>query len=133
MDDVWKWMGGVNAPIKITLGCVSILMLVCMLSYLSRPAALNAELRDLVRQAAQLHEQSLQDGDAALGLQHSTQALTYIGFARRLAADAVIEHQTSIKIQELEALVKKTQAGFVARISSREATISAIAAGYAKL
>ena len=133
MDDVYKALQSVGTPLKITVGCVGILMIVCMLSFLSRPAALNAELRDLIQSAAQLHEQSLQDADLALGLQHSTQALTHIGFARRLAADAVIESNTNIKILELETVVRQTQANFVAKISSREATISAIAAGYSKI
>jgi hypothetical protein len=122
-----------KSPLQITLICIGVLLFLCILSNVSKPSSLQVELKELVQQAAQLHEQSLQDTDMALALQHSTQALTYVGFARRLAADAVIEQSTNIKIKELETIITKTQSNQILKISSREATISAIAAGYAKL
>jgi hypothetical protein len=127
MDDVWK------SPLQVTLICIGVLLFLCICSNFSRPATLQVELKELVQQAAQLHEQSLQDTDMAIALQHSTHALTCVGFARRLAADAVIEQTTNIKIKELESIILKTQALYISKISSREATISAIASGYAKL
>jgi thiamine biosynthesis lipoprotein ApbE len=127
MEDIWN---SVSSPIQITIICVGILLFLTCIALLSKPAPISIELKEIIQQAAQFHEKSLQDTDAAIALQHSTQALAYVAFARRLAADAVIEKSTNIKIKELESILIQTQAKHVSKLSSREATISAIAAGY---
>ena len=71
--------------------CAMIVLVVLVTtSFLVRPTKLSVRVADLVTQATVLHQTALQDGDAIVSFQHSTEAIVYLQVARRLANDASI-------------------------------------------
>lgn len=109
------------------------LLVLALVSTLSRPPALPLEVQELVHSAAQYHEMAKQDADPAIALQHSTQALVTLQLARRLASDDTLMHACHVKPKELESILLSTQAACIARVSPREPTLTSLAAGWAKL
>lgn len=122
-----------DAPWKIAAAVIACIVFLCAISLALRPSPYNANLKELVRQCAQLYEIAKQDQDAAVALQHSTEALSILLVCRRLAADAVIEAETKVKVSELGDAVAALQASCIAKLSLRDPTLTAIAAGYAQL
>ncbi len=57
------------SSVKVALGVLASVCILCLLSFLARPATLHADLRDMISQAAQLHEVSKQDSDPVFALQ----------------------------------------------------------------
>jgi nitrogen fixation/metabolism regulation signal transduction histidine kinase len=121
-------------PALFAAGGVLIFFVALLLlsSTLGRDAeALN--VKDLVQTAAQLGETAVQDKDASLALQHSTQALTYLAVARRQASDESIFRHTTVRAAELERALLDVQAAAVGRLGNRAPTLLNVAAGYLNL
>ena len=130
VTDAWAKL---DSPWKIAVVAIGVLLVLCLLSMLARPQPYSSNLKDLVRQSAQLYETAKQDKDAALALQHVSESLAILSVARHLAADAVIEQATGIKIADLASSISAWQATCVAKLSPRDPTTAALAAGYADL
>lgn len=130
MDSV---LASIDSPWKIACVVLACLCLVSLASLMMRPQPYTSNLRELIRQSAQLYEIAKQDQDTALALQHSTEALSILLICRRLAADAVIESETRIKVGELSESLGNLQASCIAKLSPRNPSMEALAAGYASL
>ena len=127
------WTQSVPA-LKLAGICLGILLLVMLLSsVLSRSPDLHVNLKDLVQQSAQLAEVAKQDADRSIALQHSTQAITLLSVARKLASDSSILEQTGVKVGELEKLLVDLQAACIAKLEHRSPTLTNVIAGYANL
>ena len=118
---------------KVAIGAVFAIVVLSVLAYVSRPSTLSMDLREMVRHSAQLYEISRQDTDAAIALQHATQAVAYLSIARRLATDATIQKMCKVSPSDLERLLLERQAQCVSAITTREATLPSLVAGYAAL
>lgn len=134
MDDVvfnpdkwptWVRVGGIALCVVIFLS---------VLSFLSRPASLQADLRDLVVHAAQHHEISKQDSDPVLALQHSTTALAFLSICRKLASDSSIQAATKVNPADLERMLRDQQSASISALHPHaEPTLTSLLAGFAKL
>jgi len=117
-----------------TGACVlGVLLLLVILSFMSRAQPVNTSVSELIRQASQLHEISKQDGNPAVALQHSTEALAYLSVCRRLASDSSILAHAKVSASELERIFKDRQAEAIRLISKMEASVTGILSGYATL
>lgn len=123
----WPWTA------KVAAGVIVAILILCVLSFLSRPATLHADLRELMMNAAQLHEVSKQDSDAALALQHNTSALAFLSMARRFASDASIQAASNVVPSDLDRALQKHQAACIAALSPRDPTLSSLLAEYSSL
>lgn len=133
--DSWSAMNPEQWPwsVKVAAGVIVAILILCVLSFFSRPASLHADLRDLVVHAAQMHEVSKQDSDAALALQHNTTALAYLSMARRFASDSAIQSATNVLPADLERTLQKHQASCISTLTNRDPTLSSLLAGYSSL
>lgn len=134
MDD-WSFLTPESWPIhiKIALGVLSVIVILSLLSLLSKPHHIHTDIKELVVTAAQMYEFSKQDSDAAVSLQHSTMALAYLSVARRLASDASIQQATKIVPSDLEKIFREQQAQNISNLSHKEPTLSSLVAGYSTL
>jgi hypothetical protein len=134
MED-WSFLMPESWPIyvKIALGTITVIVILSLLSLLSKPHNINTDLKELVITAAQMYEFSKQDSDPAVSLQHSTMALAYLSVARRLASDASIQQATKIIPSDLEKIFREQQAQNISVLSHKEPTLSSLVAGYATL
>ena len=122
-----------DTPWKVSVVAISVILLLLLLSMLFKPQPYSSNLKELVRQSAQLYEMARQDKDPAIALQHASESIAILSVVRHLAADSVIEHASGVKVSELAALLSSFQASCIAALSQHEPTASALAAGYAKL
>lgn len=121
-------------PFKATAcAYIAVLVLLLLSSLMSRSPDVHVTVKDLVQQSAQLAEVCAQDHDKAIALQHSTQALTLLSVARKLASDGSIQKETGVNIQELERVLLDLQAEAIGKLGGREPTLLNVVAGYASL
>jgi hypothetical protein len=134
MED-WSFYTPENWPlyVKVSLGVVLVIVVLSLLSLLSKPHNIHTDTKELVMTAAQMYEFSKQDSDPAVSLQHSTMALAYLSVARRLASDASIQQATKIIPSDLEKIFREQQAKNISELSHKEPTLSSLVAGYASL
>jgi len=135
MEEWTMWTPETWPPaVKIALGVLASVCILCLLSFLSRPATLHADLRDLVSQAAQLHEVSKQDSDPLFALQHNTTALAYLSMARRFASDSAIQAAAKVVPSHLEHALQEQQSRILSLLNSgKDATLTSLLAGHTSL
>jgi hypothetical protein len=122
------------ASVKISLGVLATVCILCLLSFLARPATLHADLKDLVSQAAQLHEVSKQDSDPLFALQHNTTALAFLSMARRFASDASIQAAAKVVPAHLDRELQEQQSRCLSILNSgKDATLTSLLAGHTSL
>lgn len=118
---------------KASLGIIATVIVLCILSYFSKPQHLHVDIKELVITAAQMYEFSKQDSDPLVALQHNTTAIAYLSIARRLASDSSIQQATKVIPSDLEKIFREQQAQVIASLSNKEATLTSLVAGYANL
>ena len=124
-----------DLPIVYKTGaCVlGVLVVLVILSFISRVPPVNTSVSELIRQASQLHEISKQDANPIIALQHSTEALAYLSICRRLASDSSILAHAKVSASDLERIFKDQQAASVRTLGKHEASVTGILSGYANL
>jgi hypothetical protein len=128
MPDKWP------PAVKVALGVLAAVCILCLLSFFSRPATLHADLRDLVSQSAQLHEVSKQDSDPLFALQHNTTALAYLSMARRFASDSAIQAAAKVVPAHLDHTLQEHQARILSMLNAgKDATLTSLLAGHVTL
>lgn len=133
MADAVREACNTEGTLQIAALVLGALVVVALVSTLSRPPALPVEVQELVHSAAQFHEMAKQDSDPAIALQHSTQALVTLQLARRLASDDTLMHACHVRPKELEAILLSTQAACIGRVSPRDPTLTSLAAGWSRV
>jgi hypothetical protein len=118
---------------KAVAGVFAVLVILVILSFMGRPPPLNTTVQDLIREASQLHEISKQDNNAAISLQHATEALSYLSICRKLASDASILAHAKVSASDLERIFKDQQAGAIQKLGGGKESVSAILSGYVAL
>ena len=127
------WTQSTNS-IKVAGACLVVLLLLMLLgSVFSRSADVQVNVKDLIQQCAQLAEVAKQDNDRSIALQHSTQALTMLSIARKLASDASILSHTGVNVAELERLLVDLQASCISKLEHRSPSLTNVVAGYVNL
>jgi hypothetical protein len=120
--------------LKVALGVFAAVGILCVLSFMSRPASLHADLRDLIVQAAQYHEVSKQDSDPIFALQHNTTALTFLSLARRFASDSAIQAAAKVVPSHLDSTLQEQQARCISALNNgKDATLTSLLAGHTTL
>jgi hypothetical protein len=131
--DALDWSSA-KTSVLVAVGCLGFFLILMLLSALvSRSPEVQTSVKELVQVSAQLGETAHQDKDAALALQHSTQALAYLSVARRLASDDSIFAQVGVRCSELERELLDKQAASISRLGRRETTLTNVTAGYVNL
>lgn len=118
---------------KVAAAVVAILVILIILSFISRPHPLNTTVSELIREASQLHEISKQDSNPAIALQHSTNALSILSTCRKLASDASILAHAKISAADLERIFRDQQADAIQKIGKIGPSVTAVLSGYATL
>lgn len=118
---------------KVAGAVIGILVILIVLSFISRPHAPNTTVAELVREASQLYEISKQDSNPAIALQHSTSALAFLSTCRKLASDASILAHAKISASELERIFKEQQADCIQKLGKIGPSVTGILAGYSNL
>ena len=120
--------------VKIAIGVLATVGILCVLSFLARPASLHADLKDLVSQAAQLHEVSKQDSDPLFALQHNTTALAFLSMARRFASDSAIQAAAKVVPSHLDRELQDQQSRCLSLLNAgKDATLTSLLAGHTTL
>jgi hypothetical protein len=118
---------------KTSVCVLGVVVLLVILSFMSRATPVNTSVADLIRQASQLHEISKQDTNPAISLQHSTEALAFLSICRRLASDSSILAHAKVSPSELERIFRDQQADAMRKIGKVEASVTGILSGYSNL
>ena len=116
-------------------GVIGVVLVLVVFSFAARPVGLQVDLRDIAREAAQLHEMAAQDSDPAISLQHATTAVAYLSVARKLASDRSIQEAANVVPADLDRMLKDKQAAAVKalRVTKSDPTIASLLAGYSSL
>lgn len=122
-----------DLELKVLGGVVACIVILSIVSTMSQPVSIRADLKVLVQQAAQLCEMSRQDSDPMIALQHASEAVAYLHVARRLASDSSISQATQIDPQELEKVLLQRRAEAISTKFSGSANLTSIVAGYSTL
>jgi hypothetical protein len=118
---------------KVAAGVVGILVILIVLSFISRPHPPNTTVSELIREASQLHEISKQDSNPAIALQHSTHALALLSICRKLESDESILAHSKISASELERVFRDQQSEAIQKIGKFGASVTSVLSGYAAL